>query len=75
MVLTKSQEQKRYRQNLNVRGLCHEIKADHTEQMIIHCQSLTGKRKQDYDKKHAESQRTYRNKKNVEVCSIMFRNT
>ena len=62
MVLTKAQKQKRYRENLKARGLYHAMKTKHAERMRIYRQSLTGLTKQDYDKRHAESQRSYRNK-------------
>lgn len=63
MTLTKAQKQKRYRENLKARDLYHARKIKHAERMRIYRQSLTGQTKQDYDKRHAESQRTYRKKK------------
>ena len=62
MPLTNAQKQKRYRENLKARGLYHAMKAKHAERMRIYRQSVTGQTKQEYDKRHAESQRTYRNK-------------
>ncbi|CAF2753831.1 unnamed protein product [Rotaria sp. Silwood2] len=62
MALTNTQKQKCYRENLKARGLYHAMKAKYAERMRIYRQSLTGQTKQDYDKRHAESQRTYRNK-------------
>ncbi|CAF4608178.1 unnamed protein product, partial [Rotaria magnacalcarata] len=67
MVLTNAQKQKRYRENLKVKGLHHEMKVKHTKRMKIYRQCLTGQAKQDYDKRHAESQRTYRNKKKISI--------
>ncbi|CAM4848043.1 unnamed protein product [Rotaria magnacalcarata] len=67
MVLTNAQKQKRYRENLKVKGLHHEMKVKHAKRMKIYRQCLTGQAKQDYDKRHAESQRTYRNKKKISI--------
>ncbi|CAF2126758.1 unnamed protein product [Rotaria magnacalcarata] len=65
MALTNAQKQKRYRENLKAVDLYHAMKAKHAERMRIYRQSLTGQTKQDCDKRHAESQRTYRNKNKV----------
>ena len=62
MVLTNAQTQKRYRKNLKVGGLYHAMKSKHAERMRIYHQSFAGQAKQDYDKRHAESQRSYRSK-------------
>ncbi|CAF1442411.1 unnamed protein product [Rotaria sordida] len=62
MTFTNAQKQKRYRENLKAKGLYQITKAKHTVRMRIYRQNLTGTKKQDYDKKHAESQRAYRNK-------------
>ncbi len=70
MVLTKAQKQKRYRENLKARGLYHTMKAKHAERMRIYRQKLTGQAKQDYDERHAESQRTYRNKNKMPKYAV-----
>ena len=62
MVLTNAQKQKRYRKNLKVRDLYHAMKSKHAERMRTYRQSFTGQAKQDYYKRHAGSQRTYRSK-------------
>ena len=63
MVLTNAQKQKRYQKNLKARGLYHAMKSKRAERIRIYCQSFTGQATQDYDKRHAESQRPYRSKK------------
>jgi hypothetical protein len=62
MTFTNAQKQKRYRENLKAKGLYQAMKAKHTVRMRIYRQNLTGKTKQDYDKRHAESERVYRGK-------------
>ena len=62
MVFTNAQKQKRYRKILKTRGLYHAMKSKHAERMQIYRQSFTDQAKQDYDKRHAESQRPYRSK-------------
>ena len=62
MVLTNAQKEKRYRKNLKARGLYYAMKSKHAERMRIYRQNFTGQAKQDYDKRHVGSQRTYRSK-------------
>ena len=59
MVVTNAQKQKGYRENLKARGVYHAMKSKHAERMRMYRQSLTGQAKQDYDNRHAGSQRTY----------------
>ena len=63
MVLTNAQKQKRYRKNLKARGLYYAMKSKDAERIRIYRQSFTDQAKQDYDKRHTESQRPYRSKK------------
>jgi hypothetical protein len=62
MAFTNAQKQKRYRDNLKAKGLYQAMKAKHAVQMRIYRQNLTGETKREYDKRHAESQRVYRDK-------------
>ena len=62
MTFTNAQKQKRYRENLKAKDLYQAIKVKHAARMRTYRQNLTGKAKEDYNKRHAELQRVYGNK-------------
>ena len=72
IVLTNAQKRKRYRKNLKARGLYHAMKSKHAEQMRIYGQSVAGQAKQDHDKRHAKSQRTYRSKNEMSKYVVEY---
>jgi len=63
MALTPAQKQKRYRENLKAKGLQQTMKAKNADRMKTFRRNLNSEVKEKYDKKHAESQQNYRDKK------------
>jgi uncharacterized protein (DUF2461 family) len=71
MTFTNAQKQKRYRENLKAKGLYQAMKAKHSTRMRIYRENLTDQKKKDYDKRHAKSQRVYRNK-NKKIKYVLY---
>ena len=65
MVLTFAEKQKRYRENLKIKGLYQTMKAKNTARMKAFRYNLAGEKKEDYNKRHTKSQQKYRDKKKV----------
>ncbi|CAF3420657.1 unnamed protein product [Rotaria socialis] len=62
MAMANAEKQKGYRENLKARGLHQVMKQKNAARMRKLRQNLTGNMKEAYDKKHAQSQKAYRNK-------------
>ena len=60
MALKPAEKQKRYRENLKIKGLHQMMKAKNSARMKTFRRNLTGEKKEGYNTRHAKSQRKYR---------------